>query len=112
MNFAHFIGDKLCEANKKQYSNNNIIPTWICFGSAEFVKMGKKKYKVQQKTKVEYIIDNTDTKKIVVDIEQGDEGYSGSNALVLPSAKREVICLHFKNPLSRNLLNPDYILIP
>lgn len=74
--------------------------------------MGKKKFKQQEKTKVEYVIDNTVTNKvcakkvneirrinvryliflqIVVDIAQNEYSgaLDGTNALVLPSAKRD-----------------------
>lgn len=35
--------------------------TCVCF---DFDKMGKKKFKQQEKTKVEYVIDNTVTNKV------------------------------------------------
>uniref|UniRef100_A0A1B0DJ94 RNA helicase n=1 Tax=Phlebotomus papatasi TaxID=29031 RepID=A0A1B0DJ94_PHLPP len=68
--------------------------------------MGKKKFSARRKQDVQYITDNTETKKIKVDFGKdtaNGQEYDESNALVIPSKKRQTKAQFHEKKITRIL---------
>lgn len=66
-------------------------------------KMGKKRYNSKARNVSEIEIDNTETKKIPLDIQHREDNYDKCNALVLPNQKRTTKSKEKKIPVTRIL---------